>query len=127
VNTKLTAPVKQTPFAFTLLQPLLKKQILPKGYSDIYEKEYVRKDGAILPVELRTVLTRDEAGNPFGMWAIVRDISDRKRSEQTLRESEGRYRLLLDNSMQAVFVFQDMRIIYVNETVLTSLGYEELN
>ncbi len=79
---------------------IIEKQVLPRGYSDIYEKEYIRKDGTVFPVELRTVLMRDEAGNPSGMWAIVRDISERKIIEQTLRESEARYRELLENSMQ---------------------------
>lgn len=59
-----------------------KKQVFPRGYSDIYEKEYRRKDGTIFPVELRATLLRDDAGNPAGLWAIVRDISERKRVEQ---------------------------------------------
>jgi PAS domain S-box-containing protein len=104
-------------------------QVIGRGYSDIYEKEYIRKDGSIFPVELRAALTRDEAGNPAGMWALIRDISVRKIIEQTLRDSEARYRELLDNSMQGVIVFQDMRVVYTNQAVTESLGYtqEELN
>ncbi len=63
-------------------EEILGNQVLVKGYSDIYEKEYRRKDGTIFPVELRTTLLRDEAGNPSGLWAIVRDISERRRVEQ---------------------------------------------
>ena len=96
---------------------IVEEAILRRGYSDIYEKEYIRKDGTIFPVELRTNLIRDESGNPFGMWAFIRDISERKLIEQTLRESEGRYRELLDNSMQGVIVFQDMQVVYTNEAV----------
>ena len=70
---------------------LLEKQILVKGYSDIYEKEYRRKDGSEFPVELRTFLIRDSAGLPEGMWAIVRDISERKRVEEALRQAEEKY------------------------------------
>ena len=102
---------------------LLKSRCLRSGYSDIYEKEYIRKDGTVFPVELRAALIRDEAGNPAGMWAIIRDISERKIIEQTLRESEARYRELLDNSMQGVFVFQDKRIVYINQAVTDSFGY----
>jgi PAS domain S-box-containing protein len=64
-------------------------QILPRGYSDIYEKEYRRKDGTVFPVELHTVLLRDEQGQPASMWAIARDITDRKRAEEGLRRSEA--------------------------------------
>ena len=102
---------------------IVQKQIIPRGHSEIYEKEYIRKDGSIFPVELRIKLIRDEAGNPSGMWAIVRDISGRKIIDQILRESEARYRELLDNSMQGVIVFQEMQIAYVNQAVTESLGY----
>jgi PAS domain S-box-containing protein len=106
-------------------EAIVQDQILPRGYSDTYEKEYIRKDGTIIPVELRIVLIRDEQGNPAGMWAIIRDIRERKRTEENLRESEQRFRELLDNSMQGVIVFQDRRILYANQTVLDALGYTE--
>lgn len=60
---------------------ILEEQVLTRGYSDLYEKEYVRKDGVIFPVELTVYLTRDESDNPSGFWAYVRDITERKRTE----------------------------------------------
>ena len=99
--------------------------MIERGYSDIYEKEYIRKDGTIFPVELRVALIRDESGKPAGMWALIRDISVRKIIEQTLRDSEARYRELLENSMQGVIVFQDMRVVYTNQAVTESLGYTQ--
>ncbi len=53
---------------------LIAEQVLPRDYSDIYEKEYRRKDGTVFPVELRTFLLK-EAGVPVAMWAIVRDVT----------------------------------------------------
>jgi PAS domain S-box-containing protein len=64
---------------------IVEEQVLKKGYSDIYEKEYIKKDGTTFPVELRTYLILDEGGRPAGMWAFVRDITERKRAEQELR------------------------------------------
>ena len=61
---------------------IVTQQIIPKGYSGIYEKEYRKKDGTIFPVELRTFLLKDDAGNPSSMWAIVRDITERKLAHQ---------------------------------------------
>jgi len=63
---------------------IVEDQILKRGYSDVYEKEYRHKDGSVFPVELHSVLTRDEQGNPASIWAIVRDISARKRAEEEL-------------------------------------------
>jgi light-regulated signal transduction histidine kinase (bacteriophytochrome) len=40
----------------------------------------------LIPIELRTVLTYDEQGRPSHMWAIIRDITARKRADAELRE-----------------------------------------
>jgi signal transduction histidine kinase len=52
--------------------------VMPRGYSAIYEKEYQRKNGTVFPIELRTILIRNQSGKPLGMWAIVRDVTERK-------------------------------------------------
>ena len=80
---------------------ITESQIWTRGYSEIYEKEYIRKDGTVFPVELRSALMRDDAGKPFKMWAIVRDISERKKAQETLRISEDRYRSLYEGMMDA--------------------------
>ncbi|NTW97724.1 MAG: PAS domain S-box protein [Oscillochloris sp.] len=66
---------------------IVQEQILPCGYSEVYEKEYRSKSGAIIPVELRTGLTRDEQGQPTHMWAMIRDITTRKRAEAALYQT----------------------------------------
>lgn len=68
---------------------IVRDQILPRGYSDLYEKDYRRKDGTLVPIELRTILTRGDNGEPLSMWAVVRDVSARKRHEAALRHSEA--------------------------------------
>jgi PAS domain S-box-containing protein len=82
---------------------IIRKQTLKRGYSDVYEKEYRRKDGAVFPVELRTFLIRDDAGQPCAMWAIVRDITERKRMEMNLRESEARFMTVLQQSVDVAY------------------------
>ena len=57
---------------------ILAEQVLQNRFSEIYAKEYQRKDGSVFPVELRAFLVRDETGNPLAMWAIIRDISERR-------------------------------------------------
>ena len=69
---------------------IVEKQIIARGYSDIYVKEYIKKSGEIFPVEFRTVLIKNEAGKNTGMWAIVRDVTERKETDDALRKSEKR-------------------------------------
>src|SRR5271157_1607393 len=94
---------------------IVENQILKQGYSDIYEKEYRRKDGTIFPVELHTVLMRDEQGKPTGMWAIVRDITERKKVEVALRESELRFRTFIEQAPVAILISRNGIIEYVNQ------------
>ncbi|MCW4000855.1 MAG: PAS domain S-box protein [Candidatus Bathyarchaeota archaeon] len=67
---------------------IIREQILPCGYSALYEKEYRRKDGENVPVELLTYALIDQNGKTTGMAAIVRDITERKNVEKALRDNE---------------------------------------
>ena len=60
---------------------IVEQQVLVRGYSEVYEKEYRKKDGTVFPVELRAFLLKNEAGSNIGIWAIVRDITGRKAIE----------------------------------------------
>ena len=68
---------------------ILEHEVMQKGFSKIYEKEYIKCDGSIFPVELRTYLKNDKSGNAIGMWAIVKDISERKRLEDMWKKYEA--------------------------------------
>ena len=72
--------------------------ILGRGYSGVYQKEYIRRNGTVFPVELSSYLVRDESGQPVGMWGLARDISVRVAAAEALEESQARYRALFENS-----------------------------
>ncbi|NCD21819.1 MAG: PAS domain S-box protein [Spartobacteria bacterium] len=103
---------------------ILKDQVLARGYSDVFEKEYRRKNGTLVPIELRIILIRDAAGRPTGMWASIRDVAERKRAEDALRQSESKYRLLFEN-MRDAFAAMDLqgRLIDCNPAFEKLLGY----
>ena len=61
----------------------IQEQILSRGYSDLIEKEYLRKDGRAVPIEVSGFISKDIQGEANGMWAFIRDISERKNTEAT--------------------------------------------
>jgi PAS domain S-box-containing protein len=108
---------------------IIKEQVLARGYSDIYEKEYIRKDGSVLPVELCAYLLRDGDNRPVGTWAFIRDISTRKLSEEVLRQSERKYRTLVESLYEGVGITDlEENLIFVNKAACDIFGYsrEEL-
>ncbi|MBU1274535.1 MAG: PAS domain S-box protein [Proteobacteria bacterium] len=54
---------------------LREEQIMKRGWCEVYEKEYVRKDGGVFPVRTQAWLVRDEGGRPLYLLGIFRDIS----------------------------------------------------
>jgi PAS domain S-box-containing protein len=102
---------------------VVEEQILTHGDSGIYEKEYRRKDGTIIPVELRTVLVHDASGKTVGMWGIVRDIAYRKRAETAIRDAKSLYYSLVEHLPQCVFrKDRQGRFTYANKLFGALLG-----
>lgn len=68
---------------------IVEKQLLKRGYSLSYEKEYIRKDGSTFPVELTayTAKKNNSDSEMLFMWAVVRDITEKKKTEQELKKS----------------------------------------
>ena len=64
-------------------------QVLTRGYSDVFEIEFLRQDGLSFPAEVRTFLLRAESGQPAGMWSLVRDITERRRYEAAVCAKEA--------------------------------------
>jgi len=69
-----------------------------------YQKEYLRKDGSRVPVELFVHLLADATGKPEFYYCFVEDITERKRAESALRRSERRYRSFVDVTSQFAWV-----------------------
>jgi len=61
------------------------EELLRTGRPVRYEKEYLRKDGSRVPIELLVHLTNDAGGKPLYYYAFVTDITERKRAEDEIR------------------------------------------
>ncbi len=69
---------------------VLENQLLKSGHSDRYEKQYLRKDGSVIPISLMSWTVTDDSGEVLGAWARVEDTSERKQYEVFIRQTIGR-------------------------------------
>ncbi len=86
-----------------------------------YEKHYVRPDGTSVPVQVGYVLLEPDRQKSV---AFILDVSERKRAEAALKESEALYRLLFTSSPSGVVLLEDDgRISAFNDRACGQLGY----
>jgi PAS domain S-box-containing protein len=88
-----------------------------------YEVKLLRKDGSLFDAELNARIV-SFSGEP-AVQVCLRDITERKRSEEALRNSEEKYRLVVENAGDAIIVAQDGIIKFVNPRAAEISGYED--
>ena len=89
-----------------------------------FDWKVIGKSGARRHIEGSISLLKDSSGNKTGFLGVVNDVSERKRAEALLKESEQRYRLLAEN-LNDIIVTMDMNLnfTYISPSVYRVLGY----
>lgn len=87
-----------------------------------YETERVRKDGSRIQISATISPIKSANGEIVGTSEIARDITERKREESILRESEGRFRALADSAPVLVWMQDGSGCLFVNRAYLDFLG-----
>ena len=96
-----------------------KKNILSEGKSVDEEFKVTCKDGQIKDIEFRTTFLKDST------IIVLNDITERRQSEQNLKESEERYRNIFENAVEGIFqTAPGGRYISVNPALARMIGYD---
>ncbi|KJV24715.1 hypothetical protein VI06_21410 [Aquitalea magnusonii] len=89
-----------------------------------FEKEYMRKDGHLVPVSLNGLLLKGRNGETY-IWSIVEDITERRQVETTLRDSEERWKFALEGAGDGVWDWNlQTGEMYLSHQEMTVLGFE---
>jgi len=87
-----------------------------------YEIEILTKDGKKIPIEANAAKITYR-GKPADM-AVFRDIAERKKVEEALRESEEKFRNLSEQSPNMIFINKKGRVVYANERCEEAMGHK---
>jgi PAS domain S-box-containing protein len=92
------------------------------GLSD--HVELVSKTGKVLQIADSAAPIHDHNGNLVGSVIVFRDVSEKYRQEQILRESEEKFRLLAESSPIAIMIYQGEKWVYCNKGAQIITGYD---
>lgn len=92
------------------------------GAPETVELHLICKDGRRVLTECSTSVLKDIEGHPKTLISVGRDIADRKKAEDELKKSEERFRLLVENAPDAIFVRDKSSFVYLNNAALKLFG-----
>ncbi|MCP4582468.1 MAG: PAS domain S-box protein [candidate division Zixibacteria bacterium] len=107
---------------------ILMELLLSEGYVNDHEIQLLNKDGKSIPTSINSRVIYDKFNKPIGVEGTIRNISDRKKAEAALWESERKFRNISEGILDGVAVTIDGKNHWVNKAFAKIFGYssEEL-
>lgn len=94
-----------------------------EGVNEQYERRFVRKDGSVIWALISVTALKNRNDEFKGSFAMISDITARKRAEDALKESEDRYRTLAETAQDLIYIIdRDDNVIYANGFALEIIG-----
>ncbi|MFA5321461.1 MAG: PAS domain S-box protein [Smithella sp.] len=112
---------RYTPESYAEYESRKEKRNRNEYVPSTYEINIIRKDGEIRNLEVfrKQVLWNGETR----FQALYNDITQRKQVEKNLRESEERYRLVVENAHETILIVQNRKIVFANRAAVENIGY----
>jgi PAS domain S-box-containing protein len=89
-----------------------------------FDWQVIRKDGTKRYIEVSVSLQKDSSGKPIGFQGIARDVSERKQTDESLRESEALYHLLAEHMTDIVWMMNmDLNVTWVSPSAMKARGF----
>ncbi|MBW1955378.1 MAG: PAS domain S-box protein [Deltaproteobacteria bacterium] len=113
----------------SLDRPCPAREVFETGRPAMHEMTHVNSHGEEFDVEVGAAPLFNREGEVERVVAVVHDVTERKRAEETRREAEEKYRTLVEHSGEAIFIAQDGCIKFPNPAAgrLTGYAVEELD
>jgi len=103
------------------------KMALETGTVRPFETLLFTKDEEEVPVLISGTLLRDARNEPIGFVGVCKDITARKQAEEALRESEEKYRSMMEAMNDAIYICSsDYRVMYMNPAMIRRIGREAI-
>ncbi|MBN2168333.1 MAG: PAS domain S-box protein [Actinobacteria bacterium] len=105
-----------------------KEMVEEQGTLLEFEAPVLRKDNSIMWISVTARAVRDQNGNISYYEGMLKDVTERKLIQNSLRESEGKYRTLVETSPDTIVMLdRDYNILAINKQGVNILGYDSMD
>ncbi len=115
--------LKQNSFDIVNSRNEILDMINRQGYSKGYESIWKVKDNRTISIRENTKAYYNQDGKIIYYEGTIEDITEEKKAELLLKESEEKYRTLIDNIQDGVFLIDEGKIIFANDAFAKIIGY----
>lgn len=111
-------------YAVTVDREKFQQELAEKGFASDYEVKFVKKDGKVIDCMVTATVWRSDDRTILGYQGTIRDMTERIEMEQALRQSEERYRTILEDMKDSYFETDIAgNFTFVNDSTCLNVGY----